>query len=292
MCTNPSSFCKNNKQFNLPFLLKRLNNFYKGREEFIENNRDSFYITGGEPTLSPDLFTIIKKVNNFFPRAKIICLTNGRLFSYQDYAKEFLSLKGNLELAVSIHGHDKFLHDRITRTPGSFSQLIRGVTNILKFKRPNQIIELRVVIHKMNYKFLTKITRFIKDYFPTINRLVLIFFEIEGQSVKNFRLLKLKYTDFSSYLERNYELLKFFPDLRLYHFPYCVISEKFYLFVYRTLPAHEVRFPKVCSGCLLKRSCLGIHKMYLKFMGEEEFHILKKIAAIKNSNNWHHPIIG
>jgi MoaA/NifB/PqqE/SkfB family radical SAM enzyme len=292
MCTNPDRFW-NMKQYNfsLPYLQKRIERFYNGKKEFLDDYRDSFSISGGEPTLSSHFIPIIKKINALFPRIKIICLTNGRLFAYKEYAKEFLQLDGNLELAISIHGHNAEIYDKITQTSGSFLQTMKGIKNILCFRKQTQFIEIRVVIHRLNYKFLEEITKFIMYKFPQIVRLVFIFFEIEGKVIKNLRILKLTYTQLLPYISKIYDLISYFPEVRFYHFPLCALPPKFFPYIWRTLPKFEVAFLSSCKMCNLKAFCLGIHKGYLKYINTSEFHPIKDNFDIKKGANWHHPIL-
>lgn len=291
MCTNPDRFWRLRQRFSLSYLLKRIERFYEGKEEFLENFRDAFYISGGEPTLSPHLINIIKKINELFPEKRIICLTNGRRLSYIDYTQELLSLNANLELDISIHGHNPKIHDRITQASSSFIQTISGLRNIFRFKRPEQIIEIRIVIHQLNYKFLRQTTKFIKEEFPQLNRLVYIFFEIEGQVCKNLKTLKLTYTQLLPYIIKIYNLINYFPDVRFYHFPLCTLPPEFFPYIWRTLPSFEILFPKImCERCNLKDLCLGVHKGYLKYVGFSEFQPITRNIQIQKSNNWHHPI--
>jgi MoaA/NifB/PqqE/SkfB family radical SAM enzyme len=291
MCTNPKEYWDiDSKYFTLPYLLKRVERFYQGKAEFLENYRDTFSITGGEPTLQPHLITIIKRINELFPAIKIICLTNGRMFSYEAYAKEFFKLDANLELAISVHGHNTKLHDKITQTPGSFLQLVKGLENIFRFKKSTQLIEIRIVIHQLNYKFLEEIIKFIKVNFPQVNRLVLIFFEIEGQACRNLARLKLTYSKLSPYISNIFKLIHYFSEVRFYHFPLCTLPSKFFSHIWRTLPKVEVAFTKNCKNCKLRGLCLGIPKGYLRYIGPLEFRPVNINNEIETNTNWHHPI--
>jgi len=277
--------------FSLSNLLKRIERFYRGEQEFLSNYRDTFSITGGEPTLSAHLFPVIKRINELFPGTRIICLSNGRRFAYAHYAKEFLKLSDNLELKIAVHGHNSKLHDRITQVSGSFKQTIKGLENILRFKKPRQQIGIRIVIHRLNYKFLENIVKFVKDSFSEVGQLVFIFCEIEGQACKNFKRVKLTYSELLPYISRIYKLLGYFSEVRFYHFPLCALPVQFYPYIWRTLPDFEVSFPRKCKDCYLKELCLGVHKGYLEYIGDEEFKPVKRKLSIKKSTNWHHPII-
>ncbi|MCX5712958.1 MAG: radical SAM protein [Candidatus Omnitrophica bacterium] len=292
MCTNPvhGHWAKSEK-FDFDILSARIERFRRGSDEFLNNYKDAFSITGGEPTLSLDLRPVIDKVRVCFPGIKISLLTNARMFSYPDFAKKFLGSYDNLDLVIPLHAHRADIHDRITRVKNSFSQTVKGLNNIMKFRSAGQAVEIRVVIHKLNYKFLYNTIKFISANFPSADRLVVIFFEIEGHAKNNLKALKIRYTQVIPQLNKVYGLAVKLPDFRLYHFPLCVVPEKFYSRVWRTLPEHGVAFLKVCDKCPVKSLCLGIHKEYLKNVGKAEFYPVKiKSGLVQDPSNWHHPI--
>lgn len=292
MCTNQASSRKlSKKYFSLSYLTNRIKRFYDGEKEFIDDYRDTFSLTGGEPTLNPCFLKIIKKINAFFPRAKINLLTNGKMFVYEDYAKKVLSQSNNLELCVSLHGHTDRLHDKITQTKNSFKEAINGIENIISFKNRNHLLEIRIVVHKMNYKFLDKIIKFIKTNFPDVDRVVLLFMELEGVAIRNFNTVKLSYKQLAPYINRIYNQIENFADFRLYHFPLCVLPVKFFPYTWRTLPSFEIDFPKNCNKCTLRQLCLGVHKGYLKHMGNSEFVPFREHVKICKSDDWYHPIL-
>lgn len=292
MCTNPDDFKKMPRAKLSYFILsKRIERFSKGKDEFLNNYRDAFCISGGEPTLSSDFFRLMKKIAASFPHKKLLCLSNGRQFCYEDFTRAVLSIKDDLELVIPLHAPFAELHDRITRTPFSFSQTVKGLKNILRFKSPRQIIEIRIVIHRLNFKTLPELTAYIRKEFAGLGRLVYIFFEVEGQAKKNFKFLNLTYTQARMYLDRIFKQVTSFPEIRFYHFPLCILPEKFYPHIWRTLPAHEVAFPKKCMCCAVKKWCLGVHKGYLAHLGDSEFRPIKISPSLTTSTNYHHPIL-
>lgn len=290
MCTNPDDFLKMRKGFLLPDLIKKIMHFNNDGGGFLENFRDTFYISGGEPSLSPHLFTLLGEINDIFPRSKISCLTNARRFAYKKFAQNVLKNNPGLELAVAIHGPDANIHDRITRTPGSFLETIDGLKNISLLKKPQQILEIRIIIHSLNYRYIEETTSLIKEKFPLIDRLVYLFFEIEGQAVKNLKLLKLTYSQLKPYLENIHPALLDFSEVRFYHFPLCTVPARLFPLIWRTLPEYEVSFPASCKSCRLETFCQGVHKGYLKYFGSSEFHPIYSDLNVKKSGNQHCPI--
>ncbi len=296
-CNNRCLMCSNrpglwrDTDFGLETLLKRVDNFFKGEDEFLNNYADAFSLTGGEPTLHPRIFEIIRGIRSRAPGMTIRCLTNGRMFVYPGFTEAFLAASPRLELILSLHGPTAAVHDTVTRVPGSFEQTCRGISHILKFRRPGQRLALRVVIHRLNHTHLMATTRFIRRRFPDADRLVFIFFEIEGHAGRNYRRLRLTYRQLAPHIVKVGPLIRFFREVRFYHFPLCTLPESFYPHVWRTLPRQEVAFVPACRRCPLKRLCLGIHKEYLRFAGNTEFKPVVKKLRLKEGPSWHRPIL-
>lgn len=292
ICSNPLNFPDTKQDFSYDSIKKRLLRFFWGGNEFIDNFRDQFVITGGEPTLSPCFEDILRAIVQYFPQPQITLLSNGRMFSYKKYADKICSLVGNLHIAISILGPNAKTHDSITRAPGSFAQTVKGLKNICRVKTKQQFLEVRVIINGLNYKVLPETLRFINKNITGINRLVFIFQEVEGWAEANFKLTGLTYAQVNPYIK---ELFRHIPsktglDIRLYHFPLCVLPSNLYQFVWRTLPKNEVAFLKECSYCMLKSKCLGVHKGYLKKVGRKEFCRQIFRHKIIEGENTFHPI--
>ncbi len=94
--------------------------------------RDGFELLdfdGGEPTLHPDLLTLVADARRLGYR-RISVVTNGRRASYSDYARRLAS-SGVDEVLVSLHAPSAERHDRLTHAPGSFDQTVTGLSNLL-----------------------------------------------------------------------------------------------------------------------------------------------------------------
>jgi MoaA/NifB/PqqE/SkfB family radical SAM enzyme len=85
---------------------------------------------GGEPTLHPDLLTLVANAKRLGFR-RISVVTNGRRASYFDYARSLAS-SGVDEVLVSLHAPTAGLHDSLTHAPGSFEQTVAGIANVLR----------------------------------------------------------------------------------------------------------------------------------------------------------------
>ncbi len=288
MCTNMDSFIKSpDDHYGFDFQMQRL------QKIAFDSEKDYFLFTGGEPTLHPGFLSILTAFRKKFPRAPIYLLTNGRKFCYQDFTRKVLRLgKTPFDVVVTIHGHNAATHDSITRSRGSFSQAMRGLENIFKLRRPGQGVEIRIVLHKLTIPWLDKTLLAILNAFPDTAgppkggphpagppeggpypagyRLVLIYFEVEGQAEKNFRRIKLSLGECGARIWECNELLKKFPEVRLYHFPLCVLNEDLRPLVWDSLPGEDVCYLEECRSCALKKKCPGAPAWYPKWFDSSD----------------------
>lgn len=290
MCTNPdlpwvSEDGRADEGYDYQVLIERT----KRLKEKIKPD-DAVILTGGEPTLHPRFLDIFWFVRENFPRQEVRILTNGRRFAYQDFAREIMKAK-NLNIAVSLYGPNPAIHDKITQAKDSFNQTVKGLENILNLKKENQITEIRTVISRFSYQHLNEILNLIKSKFHSVDRVILIYLETEGQAGKNLDKVWVPYSKIRPSLEKVYPWFSSFNELRLYHFPLCVLDYKFWPFVWRTLPEKETEFIETCEQCRYRKYCLGIHRDYPNKIKSGEFKPIKKKLNIKESDDFYHPII-
>jgi len=290
MCTNPDipwPAWDGSYDYDYEIIIER---FEKAKDK-IELD-EVIYLSGGEPTLHPRFLDILQYLSQHFPKQRIKLLSNGRRFIYKDFTKKVLETNSNFEIDLSIHGPNGDVHDTITRTENSFAQSINGLTNLLFYKKNSQAINIRFVITKLSYKYISQFLKLIKKRFPSVDSLIFIFWEAENQAVKNLETVKVNYRQVKPFIEEICPLLKKFKKVRLYHFPLCTISRKLWPFVWRTLPVDEVAFVSLCSQCKYREHCLGIPKSYLKKVGShKEFKPIKEDFIIQKTSHFYRPIL-
>lgn len=291
MCTNPTEFQARDsfKDYSFAQLKGRISaaKIFDGKENLID---DKIIFTGGEPTIHPDFFKILTFTRKKYPPVIIELDTNGRRFCYAPFTKKVLKFRP-VNIYTSFHGFDAKTHDAITRTPGSFSQTVKGIKTILKYKSLGlHQLELRIIITKLTYQYAEKILQFIKRIFPGIDRVVIIFMEMEGQAGKNFKIVGTTHTEFRKFIPKIAKWIPEFRGFRFYHFPLCTIEPSLWKYTWRTLPDYEIIFLSVCKNCLYKKYCLGIHKDYLEKVGGKEFKPIKEKYIIKERDDPYCPI--
>jgi MoaA/NifB/PqqE/SkfB family radical SAM enzyme len=137
-------------------------------------------LIGGECTIRPDFLSIVAAAKKL-GIDEVVTATNGRIFSDPDFAGA--AVKAGLDTIIfSVHGHNAAVHDGLTRSPGSFRQLIRGMDNLrrLGFTRING----NTTVVKQNMRFLPRIARLYES--RGVRNVEYIFVDPSGGALSDF----------------------------------------------------------------------------------------------------------
>jgi len=288
-CNNNCIMCNNMKEFTSRCSVDRDTIIGKLRELGKKESVDFIGFTGGEPTMNKDLFWMLKYARKLYPHAEMGLLSNGRMFSYEKYARDFSKLGvNNLKVAIPIHADTAAMHDSITNVKGSYEQTLKGIRNLEK----NGIgIEIRVVINRINFRRLHLIADFIARNFSRLLYVVFIVMDMEGNALENKDRIFVDYTEFVPFLEKGLHTLeKGGINTRLYHFPLCTIEPEYWHFVWKSLEEDEVMFLPECEICLYKKYCQGILKSYINAAGSGPFNPVKTKFRVDENENEYKPI--
>lgn len=118
------------------------------------NHKDRIIINGGEPLLHTEFNDIIEATREY--GCEVLIYTNGRLLKELDVSK----LTSNYRFVIPIHGHEA-LHDFITRVPGSYQEMMAGITHLSK---SNALVDIKVIINN-------RMVENQSDYQKTVNSL-------------------------------------------------------------------------------------------------------------------------
>lgn len=285
-CNNACSFCINSYKRDL----KSKSTAEIMQEMAVARKKGNTYLEliGGEPTIRPDILDII----SFGKKLKfkyIVMATNGRLFSYPDFAKKIVQA-GLTDLIFSIHGDNAKLHDSLTRARGSFDQLIEGIRNVRAAGLQN--IGSNTTIVKQNFRRLEKIGMLIRKL--GINNSEFIFVDPEnGEISDNIQMYVPKISEAAPYIHKTLSLAqKKEVHWHIRYVPLCYFTE--YINQISELKESELfntqhlapdfvnlnvaqsrkniarKKTNRCKGCDLFGPCEGIWRKYLQFYGDEE----------------------
>jgi len=130
----------------------------------LESNKGAQEVcfTSGEPTTRDDLPEFITWAKQLgYPRISI--MTNGRRMGHLPYAVA-LAKRGLNRVYISIHGHEKRLHEGQTRTPDSFEQTVAGLDAVARLKPHGVELHTSTVVTTRNLPHFGDIYRFLRSH--------------------------------------------------------------------------------------------------------------------------------
>lgn len=242
--------------------------------------------SGGEPTIIPYLLDAIKYAKNLNCFEEIELQTNGRMLSYENFAKDILD-SGVNRFLFSIHGDNAKLHDSLVMVKGAFEQVVKGIKNIQKFSDGNEIdLRTSTVIVKQNYRFLLRIVNFLLTLNPRAVHMGPVI--VDGHAYTNKERVVPKLSEVAPYIHKAIdEVWSKGKEIYLYSMPHCLmqgyertIAELGTADTLLDAPdfeasiqehRHDQRLKgKDCKNCKYDLLCLGIWERYVKMYSLNE----------------------
>jgi cyclic pyranopterin phosphate synthase len=172
-----------------------------------------------------------------------------------------------------LHGHYPEIHDKLTRTPGSFEQTVKGIKNLLDLGYDPGRIVVNTVITKQNMQYLENIADFVLNDLK-LPRTKFSFMEIEGNALKNMKELLPRFRETYPFLEKAAELAgKSGKKIIIEKGPLCFcpdIPNVSYVFERVLIDTKRFIKPESCSACPSNGKCHGIHGNYVKLYPLDE----------------------
>ncbi len=116
---------------------------------------------GGEPTLNPELLSLIGYAREIgYERVNVT--TNGRRCAYDDYARALVT-SGLTTLLFSVHGPDARTHAQQVGVAEAFDQTVEGIRRCVAHAPPGVELGMNVTITKGNHDKLEALTQLAWD---------------------------------------------------------------------------------------------------------------------------------
>lgn len=243
-----------------------------------EQQTDHLVLSGGEPTLHPELPRLIAYGRNLGFRTVEI-QTNGVKLRDAGYAQALVDAGLN-KATVSLHSVQASHSDEITKLPGAFSKTVEGIRNLRSIGIAAQIAH---VVTKANYRELPDTVGFLREVFPEgaghlsvclaiaqgISDLVYSWVIPTFTEIKPFVRAALDYC-----LETN---IGFGGMIGQGGYPPCMLDGELKYYrsnfgnVYRS-GDHDRQFYKAprCSQCSFDAYCIGVRRDYVECFGSDE----------------------
>ncbi len=151
--------------------------------------------TGGEPTLHPGLLDAVRAARAMGYES-VQVQTNGRRFAYYEYCAA-LKEAGVTEMGPSMHGSTAAIHEGLTKAPGSFKEVVKGILNC---KKLGMYVLTNSVITSANYKDLPELARLL--VYLKVDQFQFAFVHMVGTAWKNREWLTPRKTDILPYLHK------------------------------------------------------------------------------------------
>jgi len=242
-----------------PQLEQNKENFYERNVKLIsmiDSKTEFLAFTGGEPTLIKDEFlSLLNLCKHKLKKTKIEILTNGILLSDIEYVKEIILLNHpNLSFHIPLYSDIYSIHNQIIGSEGFF-KTIKGLYNLAKF---HQKIELRIVIHKQNFRRLPQLAKFIYRNLPFVNHIALMGMEYQGNAMNNFDLLWIDPYDYNQILKQTVLLLNQRAiNFSIFNHQLCVLDKSLWKFCRKSISSWKNIYLDKCNLCIQKENCGG-----------------------------------
>ncbi len=238
--------------------------------------------TCGEPTIHPDFLRMVSMAKK--AGYKVIgVVSNGRAFSNINFTLK--ALKAGLNwFMISIHGPDAKIHDRITRSPGSFKQTKEGIKHLIgsKLYFKNIRLQLVTVVCKWNMQHLIST---VEQFFNMgVDFYALNFIQPDNNALSHFNNIVPSISDAAYWIRETIIRTGLSPELiQVNGLPYCLmkgleeyvsINEVIHVDIMGQLVTLDIHRSKTkhkrCQLCTFNERCGGVFKNYVSNRGWSE----------------------
>ena len=237
-------------------------------DKIIASGVRKIHVSGGEPTLRPELADVVRYARQQGVTA-VELQTNGVLLRSRDYVAK-LKDAGLTSAFVGLHSHLPKVHDFLVQSPGAFVDCVQGIRHLIEAEIP---VTVNPVLTTVNFKTLPDFMRYLARELPGILSVSLSAMQPHGRAWNNWKLLP-RYGEMSPYVESGLEVAE---SLGLpVNNPFCGLPlciGGWHKRLSRCVEYSESKLgrkpgdgekvhPEPCRACALKDGCGGIWKEY------------------------------
>lgn len=254
---------------------------------FVQSGITDITISGGEPTLHPQLVDIVMYIQE--QKIDVTILSNGERFSDTKFRRMFLNQvdQSHLKYITTIHSHIPAEHELANSTPGSF---IRTISGMQALETVGGRVIIKHCITKRNYKDLSLFMPFIAANFGS--QVDVQFCSIDYCGIPRERMIaeELSFKELRPYLEQafdSYENQRIRNKLYCINIPLCSCDPYYWKYLSKkrermyerysdpTLRKIVVGYNNVdtpdcyCANCKVKEICVGTYVTAFQYFGSE-----------------------
>ena len=223
----------------------------------IAKDTQEISFTGGEPTLLGERFlSLIRGMRVHLPTTSLHILSNGRNFADPEFTRAYAAIQHpDVMLGIPLYAASSQVHDYVVQADGAFDGTIRGILNL---KTYGQQVEIRVVIHRQNYRHLLALAEFIARNLTFVDHVALMGLEMTGFAKANIDELWIDPVDYQSEL---YEAASLLDDFGLrtsiYNHQLCTIDRRIWPLVVKSISDWKNEYRLECLSCAVQDQCGG-----------------------------------
>jgi len=190
------------------------------------------------------------------PNTALHILSNGRRFNDAGFAGAYAAIQHpDVMLGIPIYSSVSQVHDYVVQSDGAFDETVRGILNL---KAYGQRVEIRVVIHRQNYRDLPMLANFIARNLTFVDHVALMGLEMTGFAKANIETL---WIDPANYREELREAASLLDDhgLRtsIYNHQLCTVDRAVWPLAVRSISDWKNEYEPECEGCAVRDRCGG-----------------------------------
>lgn len=174
------------------------------RRAIEEKGVENILLSGGEPTIHPDFFRILKFISGF--DVNVSLLTNALMIADECFSDRLFSMIDSKELDVTVafHSHIPEKHDFLTQHAGSFAKSLKGVENMLKH---DVRMSIKNNIVNYTYKGLPDYVKWATDQFDDSVTLLFCNIDINGTAAINKTNVAVDFRQSMPYLQKALDII-------------------------------------------------------------------------------------
>ena len=254
----------------------------------LERNRqlhDSLIISGGEPTIYPNLLPFLHHAKKVCGYKRISLTTNGVMLSSQKNADALIHAGVDAFLVSFSTSHER-MFDAIVKKEGSFQHTVQGIRNI---KARGKEARINSVLHKLNHKNVANTVEFLIGL--GVDSIQLSWMNPVGSSIVDGKsAIAVSYAEALPFIREVFERANRlgYSSLFIENMPICIAPELTSRISDLRKPAENKGYynaektkPEKCGACALAGICDGVWKAYLAQFGDGELNPVSSAGAEK-----------
>lgn len=239
-------------------------------------------ITGGEPTLLGErLLDLLAALRDRMPDTAIHILSNGRLFAWPDFTRQFAALcHPNVSLGIPLYSDVANDHDYIVQAKDAFDQTVMGLHNLARW---GQRIEIRVVLHAKTAARLPELAEFIYRNLTFVEHIALMGLENIGYTPRNIDALWIDPYDYQEQLQKAVAIFRQRSmNVSIYNHQLCILKPELWQYAKKSISDWKNIYIEECLGCGAREQCGGFFKWATKLHSAHIRPLGQPIASHRN----------